>query len=424
MRDLQELMRDTAGKGPEGGLDLDAVLGEGRRRVRRRRTAGAAGTGVAVLALIVGSLAVSRLGVGLGDRIAPAGGTEPVGPVLTFADAQPATEGEDYTVLSSYNNENLDRDNGRYFQGITPDGRVVVEDGPHLEDGMYRLGLLDPETGRTAWLGAPRSARNGTDPNGLVGASARWLVWQLTSQRGGRSFLTIDRANGTQGTMEISGRELGLERSGMPAGGRAVLGADDRIYFTAPSQAPDTGQLWSVPVDDVSGLRHEGTVGDFDVDGDLLTYTEHTNRPSSIVHVRDLRTGEEQGFDARSGSTCNSLGLAREGDVIALQQYCGTADGVRDDRLQLVTGSGEPIVTFRDSGLEGGALTDRHVTLVGYGGKTAGAYVYDLGSGDLVRVSKDQVKFDPTLLGERDLLTWATPVNRRHGMRLWVARFG
>jgi hypothetical protein len=426
MRDLQELMRATAAQGPASGLDLDTVLGAGRRRVRRRRMVGAAGTSVAVLALVAGSLAVSRLGVGLGDRIAPAGGTEPVGAVVTFADAKPAVEGKDYTVLSSYTNENLDRDNGRYFRGLTPDGLVVVEDGPHLENGMYRLGLLDPRTGHTDWLTEPTSASDGTDPTRLVGATERHLIWQMSSPEGAVAFSFIDRATGERTDLEVPAGKLDIDGSRVPSGGVAVLGPDDRIYFTATSttQAPDTATLWSVSAEDTSSPRREGVVGDFDIDGDTLTYLEHTNRPSSIVHVRDLRTGEEQTFDARSGSKCNALGLDREGDLIALHQYCGEAGGVRDDRMQLVTGSGEPVVTLRGDGLEGGAVTDRYATFAAYGGKQAGAYVYDLQSGDLRRVSTGNVKFEPTLLGEKDLLTWATPVNRRHGMRLWVVRFG
>ena len=40
--------------------------------------------------------------------------------------------------------------------------------------------------------------------------------------------------------------------------------------------------------------------------------------------------------------------------MIALSQYCGTEGAVRDDRVQLVSSSGDPIVTLRGDGVEGG----------------------------------------------------------------------
>ena len=43
----------------------------------------------------------------------------------TLADAQPAVEGRDYDVLASHTNDNLDRDNGQYFDGVTNDGLVL-----------------------------------------------------------------------------------------------------------------------------------------------------------------------------------------------------------------------------------------------------------------------------------------------------------
>ena len=63
------------------------------------------------------------------------------------------------------------------------------------------------------------------------------------------------------------------------------------------------------------------------------------------------------------------------------------------------------------------------MTLQGDYDDTAGSYVYDLRSRRLLRVSDQGVKFGPTLYGRDDLLTWATPVNRRHGMKLWAVAF-
>ena len=76
------------------------------------------------------------------------------------------------------------------------------------------------------------------------------------------------------------------------------------------------------------------------------------------MHVRDLATGEEHDFDPHAGERCNLLAFGAGGDRIVLSQYCGTyADGVRDDRVQILTTDGDQVVTLQDSGVEGGIAT-------------------------------------------------------------------
>ena len=46
-----------------------------------------------------------------------------------------------------------------------------------------------------------------------------------------------------------------------------------------------------------------------------------------------------------------------------MSQYCGTYDdGVRDDRVQVVTTDGEQVVTVQDSGVDGGASSPAGTT--------------------------------------------------------------
>ena len=61
-------------------------------------------------------------------------------------------EGRDYRVLASYTNENLDRDNGQYFDGVTDDGLILFRDGPRIGPARPRFALMDPATGEKDWL--------------------------------------------------------------------------------------------------------------------------------------------------------------------------------------------------------------------------------------------------------------------------------
>jgi hypothetical protein len=73
-----------------------------------------------------------------------------------------------------------------------------------------------------------------------------------------------------------------------------------------------------------------------------------------------------------------------------MSQYCGTYEGgVRDDRVQVVTTDGEPVVTVQDSGVDGGRLVagGDYVTMMAYGRATGGTYLYDVEDGILLRLS-------------------------------------
>ena len=102
----------------------------------------------------------------------------PDAPTMALADAQRAVEGRDYRVLASYTNENLDRDNGQYFDGVTDDGQILFRDGPRADQLYPRLALMDPSTGAKDWLpnltsGRPRPGRSSSAPTG-------WCSWAPT----------------------------------------------------------------------------------------------------------------------------------------------------------------------------------------------------------------------------------------------------
>ena len=162
--------------------------------------------------------------------------------------------------------------------------------------------------------------------------------------------------------------------------------------------------------------------GSFGFDGDRLVYTDSSNGAAGRIHVRDLTTGEETSFDPELGERCNLLGFDVAGGRIAMSQYCGTyAGGVRDDRVQVVTTGGDPVVTVQDSGVDGGRLIGGgdYLTLTAYERATGGTYVYDFAEGRLLRLSEANAVWSvgqgPT---PGDEFLWNEPAGRK------VAMFG
>ena len=96
-----------------------------------------------LLAAAVAVTAVSWPG-GADDAGAADRPPAPDAPTLHLADAERAVEGRDYRLLASYTNENLDRDNGQYFDGVTSDGLILFRDGPRTDqlDARYALMVL------------------------------------------------------------------------------------------------------------------------------------------------------------------------------------------------------------------------------------------------------------------------------------------
>jgi hypothetical protein len=424
VNELRTMLHDTVRVPPADGTDVRDILGAARGRVRRRRATAA--LGVAALAVCVGATPalVGALGDLTGTTGGPAAGTPPVGPVMHVADATPAAEGRDYEVLTTLVNENLEIGNGKYFVGVTDDGRIVVQDGPHGIENRIRWGLLDPRKETTHWL--PETPDGSAHPEFLLQATAERLVYLAEARPGRLVTWTYDRAadRWEQRVLDVAATGMTWENSYL-AGSR--LGPGNRLYFgITVGEGLEQSQLWSVPLDGEGGpaeLRREAVVGDWDIDGDELTFTEWTNKPSSIIHVRNLTTGEERSFDAQSGTQCNALGLDRVGARIVLAQFCGDTPQGRDDRVQIITTQGEPVVTLQDDGLDVASATDEFVTVRSYVQGSSGAYAYELATGRFLRLGEGHVRYAGSSAGREDVLIWSTPVNRGNGMKVWAARF-
>jgi hypothetical protein len=431
VNELRELMQEATARPPRESGDLASVLGRGRRRVRARRAGVVGGTALAAGAITVATLSWTNPAPA---DLAAAGVPRAAGPVIGLGDARPAVEGQDYRELASYTNKDLDDDNGQYFDGVTDDGLILFRDGPRSGQPYPRFALMDPATGGKDWL-----------PQLDIGQAQTWSValgaerLVLVSPDDGRTTTgpsaglmvhVFDRATRTWSSPTYPE----LRRAAEPWG--AEVGPDGRLYVLVPAtrgQVPeggwpmgpdgeaddagaegDTYDLWSASLTDAADVRDEGLrVGSFDFTEDALVWTDSQNGAAGQVHVRDLATGEETSFDPELGERCNLLGLDAEGEHIAMSQYCGTYDdGVRDDRVQVVTTDGDPVVTVQDSGVDGGRLVAGGdvLSFTSYARATGGTYVYDVEDGRLVRIGEGMSSWS-TAVGPTpgDQLMWTTP---------------
>ena len=431
VNELRELMRDTAGTAPADERDLAVVLRTGRRRVRRRRVAVVGGAALATAAVVATTAVVWPSPPDLRAAGVPA----PDAPTLRLSDAREAVEGRDSRALTSYTNENLNQDNGQYLDGVTDDGLVLFRDGPRMDQRRPRLALLDPATGDKDWL-----------PD-LETQAQLWPV-ELGTDR--LVLLSTAGGTGVRLVAHVFDRELrrwstvawpDLPAVDFPSGD---VGPDGRLYVGVPAAAGqpppggwptgpdgeaddaeaegDTNRLWSASLTDPADVRDEGlTVGDVAFTDSSMVWTDRTNGDSGRVHVRDLATGEEHAFDPRSGERCNLLSFGATDDRVVLGQYCGTYDGVRDDRVQVVSTDGEQVVTVQDSELDGGLVGRSDVvTVTSYQRGQSGTYAYDLGSGQFLRLSDDVSQWSlggPTQPGQ---VMWHTSVNGGRGATQWL----
>lgn len=429
MRDLKHLMDEATDQAPSHGVDLGTVLETGRRRVRRRRT----GTVLGAAGLVAAVTAGAALGSALdgGERTAPADEPNPGGRVLTLADAQLARAGEEYTVLSTQNTTDPGRDNPVAYREVLEDGSVVFEDGPSIRTGKYAAGTIDARAGETTWELA-LSEGDGVTPGDYVGTSDRWMVWAQSSTglQARPGFLVLDRETGEHSTIDLlDGPAPSLGLSSFDVVQRAELGPDDRVYFTTAEN--EVADLLSVSLPDGASPRRELAVGEWDLDGDVLTYSEQPHRPTGTLRQRDLGSGEESTFEPGPATStargyrqdpCSLWDLRRDGDLVALQEFCRGPES-RQVRVVEAT-SGDTVATLRGDVLEMGTLTQRYLTFAEVAQPHRGVYVYDLRTRDLWQASSDAPSDDPSLRGHGDLLTWATRDPEDPGTKLWIVDFG
>ncbi len=433
---LHDLLNEAVATPPPGGRDVDEIVRAGRRRIRARRARRA---GVATLA--VGGVALGSTLAWTSPYVTPtleeAGAPRPPGRVIDLADARAAVPGTDFTTIATLTNADLNWANGRDALGDTPDGKVLVQDGPHGRHNTTRYALVDAgdidATRDEAWLPAEGQPEGGVDAFPVALEEDRLVLATMGdgSSRGTLRVHTYDRA-----TQEWSQTQW----SGLPKVARpwTTLGPDGRLYVRTEvargaipeggwpvgvdGEAEDAGAegdtyaLWSVALDDPTDVREEGVVGGaFGFAGDDLVWTDAVNGAAGMVHVRDAATGEVTTWDPQLGERCNLLGFGVGGERIAMSQYCGTyrkgAGSVRDDRVQVFDLDGRLVTTVQDSGISGWMSPASGVlTLWAYRGSVAGTYAYDFASDQLVRLSEGHSPwFSGEFVARPGQAKWAVP---------------
>ena len=437
--ELRHVLEESVQHPPAEPHDTGAILRRARTRRRRHRLV-AAGSALAVVAVAgVGYGVVRELTGGTGaDKVAH---TEPVGPVVHPA-AVPVVQGQDVRVFASHVNLNVDdpfsgngrSGNGRLYQQVTSDGRVLVSQATRRDpDDMMteyqRFGLQDPVTGELRWLPAPPDARYADDhaPSGpvVVAVHGDTVVW-LDPERAPVPIDVYDLGTRTWSHLSVDVTAL----NGGGGGGETYLPgvaiSGDRLYFVTEtlSGPSDRGPLWSMPLDGSGPPTKVTDVGAWGIDGNTLVWTDTSSAPASRVTVRDLQTGEEHSFDPQSGDRCNQLSLSVARGVIGLGEYCGTKHGIRDDRMHVVTTDGRPLVTIQGDGLEAGGVGRGFVTATTYGyhGTPPGTYVYDLDAARLVRIADRAGNVGPNTAAGGRTLTWSVAVST-NDIKLFAGRW-
>ena len=404
VNDLRSLLHESSELAPYDEFDTSTILRAGRSRTRKRRATVIGAAGLAAAAVIGSAVALGGLAEDQTDRRSPSSdSSEPVGKVLHLEDA---TAVKLEPVFRSVYKGGYGADY-RFVDGVTDDGQVIVRENSG-DPELSRLKLVDLATKAETPL---------PDVPGRVGP-----VLEASSERVVYSA-DVD-ASGQGGSWDLEARALVLDRatatwrtlrwSDLPTGwilGRDI-GPDGRLYLAIAPDVDDpifsnTGKLFSVSLTDPTDVRDEDlVVGNFAIDDDHLVWSELTQTINNKLTVRNLDTGDQLSFDPKSGP-CMQATLGLEAGHIVMSQYCGNQDGVTDDRVQVVTTDGEPVVTIQDDEIQGTVDNGGHLVITAKGQGGEGFYSYDLDSGDFIRLSTSTSSLWSSASVPEGYLAWA-----------------
>jgi hypothetical protein len=359
--DLRHALRDAVAGAPEDTVDLDAVVATGSRRVRRRRRVlAAAASALGVAAAVVALLVVP--GPGRDE-------SEPVPADVVRLELDSAQR-LDLDVLASRRtvtnpDEDLSFDR---FEGLTPDGLVLRAEYAFADDD-YRVGLLDPATGRTDWLPPPPGDVG--EPQ-VAGLTTDRVVLLDNREFRSRALLVLDRATRTW-TRSFIRLPGGIEAHVPP---QLRLGPDDRLYVGNNLEGSARMHWWSFPVPAGGDPRPEPRLAGSAVawDQDVQVTADPRGRVVRTVAgaTRILSDGRPASCPAPEQSFRPDLALA--GDRPVVSYWCG--DGHVPATLTVVPDrSGRPAVEV--PGIVLAADQDR-VLLSGSVGRSGGLYLLDL----------------------------------------------
>lgn len=328
--DLRTALREVVGDAPAYGVDTDAVIEAGRRRIRRRAAVAVGSCALAAAAVVAVTATAGQ------ERPDP----DPAPAEIVHLDLDDAAPARPDVLVSTRTAWDKNRDALEYDElvGITADG-LVVRERHTREHGEVELGLLDPSSGTTEWLPTPGGRLVDAMP---VDLTAERLVLALAA--GNRhSVLVFDRAT-AQWQREAIEVPAGIEVHVPPL---FELGADGRLYIGTAMEG-DAGPLhwWSAAVPDGGAARSEPDLRGATVtwgDGTRLTADEDgrvvlTDPAATTTVVADRRP---PGCEQPTEFPDSAVRVVLAGDVPVVTYPC------EGDHLTLVYRDGEDPVAIR-----------------------------------------------------------------------------
>jgi hypothetical protein len=332
MNDLHDLMNRASDGDPSRAADPMTLLGQGRRRVRRRRGV------TAVSGLAVASLAVAGAVAWLPDAT-------PSGPDSTPPPVATAVDDGTYEAVEVSREEVGERCTTLFHNAFGSDDTFVVppfvNDGPWFEGQTAQVSEANPDEGRWRWTIScevpqaalveqagtlPATLPDATDHDGVRAACGQYLGWDFTgwevitaastdiattsalrSTNGYVATCSLNAAPGHQG----DGSYVAIERETPPR--TEGLENEYAVWFSTDQYAGDNqaGDYNVFGVDQISGPGQAAQIVITEPDG-----TEHVSEVADngwFAVAEDLRLE----MNPHGVSPLRIKVLAADGDVLA-----------------------------------------------------------------------------------------------------------
>jgi hypothetical protein len=401
MNHLNTLLREASTDAPPDHLDVEAIVGAGRSRVRRRHAA----AGVAVAAVTGLALGVSL--------VAPDGNSPDQSPVaspveLTLDDAVPAEPGRDYQVLGTFTAHSTDETmDGDFVRGVLPDGRAVLERYPNGWDEPSQVSLLGE--GTPGVVDAPTDVGNylGATESAVVFGSNTAGLWLLDSSE-------------LAWTHVLEAVDFDVNGSAQPV----AADPDGDIFLTGSLGTPEETTRPIYRVDLEGGVTELVRGGDVAAYGGMVAWSDTYDAPVRELTIRSQ--DRSASFDPGTGD-CVEKDLGLTADRIVLMTNCSDVAGDDEfndvvDRIDVFDLEGRPLARITGDDLGPVRMTDRFLTVSSWEEDRAGTYTYDLATGSFLRVTKAMSALAGKETGVGSTLVWEERLDGETGARYVVAQ--
>jgi hypothetical protein len=394
--------------------------------VTHRRRSGVAGICDAVASVTLVAAVLTRDG----ETSQPRPPTEP-SPTRSaensLTNAPMAVRGEDYRVLTTYDVRSLAAGaTGRLPESMTPDGMVVYRDGPDGSAAASEIGLLDPETGQAtplpaaiAQIGANRIISDDTMIAGASYGVPAAAVWY---------FDTATRLWGTFGMDDlVAGGLTGIDPATATVSRiQFATNSPDELYLSVhPAKAPNArsrvvsvtlGGSQSAGLDPVD----HGAVSLWAIAADTMASIPNLRTAQDSITLRDLNSDSDRTVEIPNSDNCSVRQIWMRVDRLIAKQECTLGDAVQS-RLEVFGLVGKSIDVVQAPSFE--VISTANNLMMLEATTPPGLFLYDMTSGDLVRLTRHNSAFEDVAAGEQAFWTFSEPIQRGAGLRISVADF-